>query len=452
MELQADDLSIPSLGPCRYDSPLSKLLEGFYCENRFVEDDAKVVFDNTVAWIERYRQKGEPLPALELAGPRRKIYFEVEKTNCAIVTCGGLCPGLNDVIRGLVMQLYYRYGVRRILGICYGYQGFIEKYGQEPLELTPEKVRDIHKQGGSFLGSSRGPQDVGEILAFLEKNNIHILFVIGGDGTMRGALEIAEAAAQRNFMLSVIGIPKTIDNDILYLDQSFGFESAFAEAVKAINSAHNEALGAPNGIGLVKVMGRHSGFIACYAALAMNDVNYVLIPEVPFELEGENGLLNILRERLLRRGHAVILVAEGAGQEHLPETSEARDPSGNIRLGDIGLFLKDRINHYFKSLGMEVNLKYIDPGYMIRAIPASPQDSVYCLRLAENAVHAAMAGKTKMVIGRRNNHYVHLPMTLVAQGRKQVDPCGDLWLAVLDATGQPAAFTHQGIKASSRIH
>ncbi|GAI89791.1 unnamed protein product, partial [marine sediment metagenome] len=269
-----------------------------------------------------------------------------------------------------------------------------------------QDVVAIHKLGGSLLGSSRGKQDPRKIVEFLEKQKIDILFVVGGDGTLRAALEITREIERRKQKISLIGIPKTIDNDILHIDQSFGFETAFSEAVRSIVSAHNEARGVPNGIGLVKVMGRYSGFIACHAALAMNDVNFVLIPEVPFRLYGENGFLEALKQRLLHRKHAVIVVAEGAGQGLIKEKELGSDASGNLRLKDIGLFLKERINAYFKEIKMEANLKYIDPSYMIRSVPASPQDSIYCLRLAEYAVHAAMSGRTKMVVGRRHGFFV----------------------------------------------
>lgn len=439
--ITAKDLAISDLGPCSIDSPLKKLFEAEGHPCHFRSDEEKVIFYASMAKLQEAQKEGTEIPALELCGPRSKIFFDPAKTSCAIVTCGGLCPGINDVIRGIVMELYYRYGVKHIFGIPYGYQGFIPKYGHETIKLTPELVTDIHKTGGTILASSRGDQDSGAILDFLKSKGINVLFVIGGDGTLRGALDISEEAQKRKMNVSVVGVPKTVDNDILHVDQSFGFETAFAEAVKAISSANTEALGAPNGIGLVKLMGRHSGFIACFAALAMNDVNYVFIPEVPFELEGEKGFLNVLKERLKRRKHAVIIVAEGAGQNLIKHDKGEKDASGNVRLKDIGLYMKQRMNDYFKACKIEANIKYIDPTYIIRAVPASPQDSVYCLRLAQNAVHAAMSGKTKVVIGRRNEHYVHFPMTLMSEGRKRVNPYGDLWLSVLEATGQPAKFS-----------
>jgi len=436
--IEQKSLEIKTLGPCRIPSPLA---QKFATENKkinFVADDDKILFNQNINVTVPDSKEGNS-SALELAGPRENIYFDAPKTRAAIVTCGGLCPGINNVIRSLVMNLTYRYGVKNIYGIRYGYQGFIPKYGHDVIDLTPKAVTDIHKWGGTVLGTSRGKQDPVEIVDCLERMSINVLFIIGGDGTIRGALKIAAEVEKRKLKLSVVGIPKTVDNDIMYIDKSFGFETAFAEAVKSITSAHTESRGSYNGVGLVRLMGRHSGFIACYSALAMNDVNYVLIPEVSFKLRGENGFLPTLKKRLKNRGHAVIIVAEGAGQEYLEDTDKT-DASGNVKLNDIGLFLKDEINNYFKEIEMEVNLKYIDPSYIIRSVPASPQDSLFCLRLAQMAVHAAMAGKTELLIGNFHDSLVHIPMQLVATGRKRVEPDSDFWLSVLEATGQPIEF------------
>jgi 6-phosphofructokinase 1 len=436
-KISAKDLTIPNFGPGTIWSPLHRLGEGGENSGNFVEDNQRVLLDDTLEGVNESLARNEPLPSFEMAGPRSKIFFDPDKTACGIVTCGGICPGLNDVIRGLVMQLNYRYGVRRIYGFRYGYEGFIREYGHPVETLTPESVRDLHRFGGTFLGTSRGPQDTGMILDRLQNLGINVLFVIGGDGTLRGALDISHEAHKLSRIVSVIGIPKTIDNDILFMDKSFGYETAFAAAVNTIQCSHTEALGSRNGVGLVKLMGRHSGFIACSAALSTNDVNFVLIPEVPFALEGEKGLLESLRRRIESRRHAVIVVAEGAGQDLIQNAGEGADLSGNLRLKDIGMFLKDRIERYFKGRSMEINLKYIDPSYIIRSVPASPQDSGYCMRLAQAAVHAAMAGKTAMLVARWHGHFVHLPIPIATTGRRRVDPKGDLWQSVLESTGQP---------------
>lgn len=431
------DTSIRSLGSCHIRSPLHHKISGGAL---FRKDSQRVLYDDSLdASLVSQTTALTPL-SFELAGPREQIFFDPSRTTAAIVTCGGLCPGLNDIIRGVVMELYYRYGVSRIYGFRYGYEGLIARHGHTPMLLRPEAVSTIHTFGGTILGTSRGPQDIGEMVDHLEEMGIDILFVVGGDGTLRGAADLAGEVHRRGLKKSIIGIPKTIDNDIMYLDKSFGFETAFAEAVRAVTSAHTESLGSMNGIGLVKLMGRDSGFIASFAALAGNDVNFVLIPEVPFRLEGANGLLETLRYRIARRKHAVIVVAEGAGQDLMHAEQGLTDASGNRRLGDIGAFLKDKISEFFSARKIPVTLKYIDPSYIIRSVPASPQDNVYCSRLAQNAVHAAMAGKTEMLVGRWHGTFTNLPLHMVTHGRRKIDPAGELWHSVLEATGQPAQF------------
>ena len=416
---------ISSLGECLIPSPMRGI--------QFVNESEHILCSSDANEIKAIVEAGDELPAFEVAGPREKIYFDPSKIACGIVTCGGLCPGLNDVIRAIVMGLFYHYGVKKVYGFRYGYEGLSPKYGHTPLELNPEVVEDIHQKGGTILGSSRGPQDISEMVDTLERMNVGILFTIGGDGTLRGAQLIAKEIDRRGLKIGVIGIPKTIDNDISYVRQSFGFVTAVSESTTATYSAHTEAFGARNGIGLVKVMGRESGFIAAYATLANNDVNFCLVPEVRFTLDG---FLHALRERLERRSHAVIVVGEGAGQDLLEET-HGRDSSGNIRLADIGPFLKDQITAYFKKEGMEANLKYIDPSYTIRSIPACPYDSVLCLLLGQHAVHAGMAGLTNMLVGFWNHDFTHIPISLAISERKKINPDGRFWSSVLAATGQP---------------
>lgn len=428
--LNSDETKVQRLGPCEVDSPMLDLLRRPDQSLQAVDDDECILFDD------RWSKTGSSdAPAtFELAGPREKIYFDPAQTKAGIVTCGGLCPGLNDVIRALVMMLWHRYGVKQIEGFRYGYQGLNPDFGHEVVELYPHTVSRIHEWGGTILGSSRGPQPDDVIVKTLVRRGINILFVIGGDGTLRGGRDIANELAKDNHKISVIGIPKTIDNDIMYVE-SFGFQTAVTEAVEAIKVAHTEAVGTPNGIGLVKLMGRDSGFIACHSAIACNDVNFVLIPEVPAPLEGEFGLLHQLRERLAHRQHAVIVVAEGAGQQYFDLNQ--KDKSGNIKFGDIGLYLKDRIARDLTDHQIEHSIKYVDPSYMIRGVAANPADSLYCFRLASFAVHAAMTGRTSMVVGNWHERFVHLPIDLATKERKKVDRSGDLWLSVLEATGQP---------------
>ena len=419
------NFAISKLGECRIPSPMKGV--------HFVSDDEQVLYHGNVKEVEAIIKDGKTPPHFEMAGPREKIYFDPSKLKCGIVTCGGLCPGLNDVIRAIVLSLHYHYGVRTVFGFRYGYEGLTYRYGHEPLELTPEAVDDIHQQGGTILGSSRGPQEVSEMADTLEQMNIGLLFTLGGDGTLRGAQAIAEEVGRRGLKIGVIGIPKTIDNDISYIHQSFGFATAVSKATEAIYSAHAEAEGARNGIGLVKLMGRQSGFIAAYATLANSDVNFCLVPEVPFTLDA---LLQALKKRLESRRHAVVVAAEGAGQDLLKAGAE-RDASGNIRLGDIGVFLRDHINDYFKKAGMEASLKYIDPSYTIRSMPANPHDSAFCLILGHNAVHAGLAGRTSMVVANWRGEFTHVPIAAAVSQRKQIDPRGKLWTGVVSTTGQP---------------
>jgi 6-phosphofructokinase 1 len=433
------DLTISTLGAARISSPIAHLLDGRQTTEHYADEDDRVLLDDTLAGISSRGLPPSQLPGFEPCGPRRKIYFDPSKTRAAIVTCGGLCPGLNDVIAGLVRSLTYHYRVRRVVGIRNGYQGFIASYGHDVVELTPESVRDIPTDGGTVLGTSRGPQDADEIVDCLERLHVNVLFVVGGDGSMRGAMQIARTVAERGLLISVVGIPKTIDNDIPFIDQSFGFQTAFGHASDAIRAATVEAKSTANGIGMVKLMGRHSGFIACYASLARSDADFVLIPEVPFALDGEGGFLAHLRRRVAERGHATVVVAEGAGQE-LVGHAEGRDASGNARLQDIGPYLRRRIDDHFADAGVETSIRYIDPSYAIRSVPANPYDSVYCVRLSQAAVHAAMSGRTEMVVGRWRRRFIHIPMGVAVSRRNQVDPYGDLWMAVLESTGQPVRF------------
>jgi 6-phosphofructokinase 1 len=434
------DFEVSTLGPCTFESPLQRHWLRADEMEVFVSDEDKILLDDSLTTVSNALTHNELPAAFELAGPRRKLFFDPAKSSCAIVTCGGLCPGINDVIRGLTMQAYNRYGVRKIYGIRCGYEGLIKGYGHPISELTPDAVRNIHTLGGSVLGTSRGPQDAVKIVERLSELNINILFIIGGDGTLRGAGHIASEAHRRNHAISIVGIPKTIDNDIMFTDKSFGYETACAAAVQAIRVAHTEACTVRNGVGIVKLMGRHSGFIACSAALATSEADFVLIPEVSFTLEGENGFLEALHRRILQTGNALIVVAEGAGQELFNDSIKDTDPSGNILFKDIGLLLKRHIEKYFKDRSLDLKFKYIDPSYMIRGVPANPHDSIYCAHLAQSAVHAAMAGKTGTAIGCWHGHYVHVPIGLAVTARKQVDPKGDLWHSVIESTGQSPKF------------
>ncbi len=425
------DTEIETLGPTKIKSPFCHT--DYSC---FISDQDRVlVRASAEAVTQAVRDGREPL-SFEMAGPREEIYFDSAKLKAAVVTCGGLCPGINDVIRAIVMTMYYGYGVPMVYGVRYGLRGFIPDYRLPLMELTPQSVERIHEYGGTILASSRGPQSTEVIVDTLERLNISVLFLIGGDGTFRAASRIWEEIKSRGLKISVVTVPKTIDNDIYLVSKTFGFDTAVEMACQAIASAHTEAVGAPNGIGLVKVMGRHSGFIAAAAANARREVNFCLIPESDFDLQGEKGLLKAMELRLRNRGHAVIIVAEGAGQKYVTGPEQERDMSGNVKLGDIGVFMKQAFKEYFDSIGLETFIRYIDPSYIVRSVPANVDDSLYCANLGQNAVHAAMAGKTAMMVSLWNDRYVHVPLSSAIKRRKQVNLKSRFWLSVLESTGQ----------------
>ncbi|QDU59070.1 ATP-dependent 6-phosphofructokinase [Aeoliella mucimassa] len=425
--LTQSDLAISTLGEPQLDSPL--LFDGI--PTRFTPEAARVLYN--IDYLE-----GDDVIELgfEKAGARKKVYFDASKSKAAIVTCGGLCPGLNNVVRNLFYQLQTSYGVPTVLGIRYGYQGLNPSQGLPPLELTSEMVERIHHHGGTHLGTSRGPQDPKVTVDFLESQGINMLFCIGGDGTQKGAHAMAVEAQKRGLDIAIVGIPKTIDNDIKYCYRTFGFLTAVSEAEKIIDCAHVEARSVPNGIGLVKLMGREAGFIAAAATIASGEVNFTLIPEVPFELEGDHGLLAKLERRLAVRSHAVIVVAEGAGQHLLARQGDEYDKSGNRKLGDIGLYLKQEINNYFATRGTPASVKYLDPSYHIRSVAANAADSLLCEQLARQAANAAMAGKTDMFVGLWQNHTVHVPLSISTGQIKRIDPEQEMWTTVLAITGQ----------------
>ena len=412
-------METPSLGPARIDSGL----------RHTVDDGARIP--------ERVEYASDPGLLFELAGPREKIFFHPRETRAGIVTCGGLCPGLNNVIRSLFQELHYGYGVEEVIGFRGGYAGLDPSNGLGEVTITPAFVEGIHRRGGTILGSSRGPVDIGRAVDHLIERGVNILFTVGGDGTQRGANALYLEARRRNRPLSVVGIPKTIDNDVAFVARTFGFFSAVEEAVRVLDRAHTEACGTPGGIGLVKLMGRHAGFITAGATVASQDVNFALVPEVPFRLDA---FLAALEKRMREKSHAVIAVAEGAGQDLLECGEGARDASGNVVLKDIGVFLRDRIQGHFKAAGIPVAMRYFDPSYLVRSCPANCEDALLCDLFSRHAVHAAMAGRTGVVIGFLHERFIHVPIELLAGRVKRLDPAGGWWRSVLAATGQPDRF------------
>ncbi len=429
--LSPDQFDVTTLGERRHRSPLPMSTVVGDGVGNFVTDHMQVLYEVCVPM-------GQTPPELsfEMAGAREHIFFDPPQTRAAIVTCGGLCPGLNNVIRTLYFELTANYGIREVLGIRYGYQGLNPAVAHPPITLTTDLVDSIQAVGGTILGTSRGSHDPAITVEYLREAGIDILFCLGGDGTQRGAHQIATEALRRRLPIAVVGIPKTIDNDIKFCRRSFGYFTAVSEAATVIERAHTEATGVQNGVGLVKLMGREAGYIAAGATITSGQVNFTLIPEVPFELDGDDGLLAKLQRRLAARKHAVIVVAEGAGQHLLPNHEESFDPSGNRRLGDIGPFLKGKINQYFAEKKLPIDVKYFDPSYHIRSCAASKADRLFCERLARNAAHAAMAGKTDLFVGLWHDQIVHVPLPLSVGQKKLLSSEDDIWMSVLAITGQ----------------
>lgn len=437
MNYNSTDFEIETLGECNIASPLVLSTKNDDFIANFTKNGQRAVLN---ARVQREDVGSLEPVLLEIAGPREKIYFEPKNVKAAIVTCGGLCPGLNNVIRGLYKELV-RYGVTNIKGVQFGYMGLIPEYNLELIDLTADLVDGIHRKGGTILGASRGNGErTDEMIDYLREHGVNMLFAIGGDGTQKGALRLSNRAKEIGYKISVVGVPKTIDNDLSFVRKSFGFETAVAVAVEAVRSAKAEAVSAPRGVGLVKVMGRESGFIAAHTAIASGDVDIVLVPEVPFNLETDLGLLKTLEKIVKKRGSAVVLIAEGAGQNLLQKFEDKYrdvDASGNKRLGDIGLFLRDSIIDYFDNINKPVSLKYIDPSYIVRSQPANSNDAIFCSRLASSAVHCAMAGKNGVLVGLVHDYYVHIPIAMAVSTRSSIDPNSELWLSVVEATNQP---------------
>ncbi|MDH4262730.1 MAG: ATP-dependent 6-phosphofructokinase [Spirochaetia bacterium] len=424
--LKKEDFDVTKLGEPKYKSPVQII--------SFINENERFLFDISETIVQSYINEKKPFLTLERGGPREKIFFNPETTKAAIVTCGGLCPGINNVISAITLELTLQYKIPEVIGYRYGFKGIADR-SMASLKLNLEIVNGISDIGGSILGSSRGPQDISSMIDRLIEDNVDILFIIGGDGSMKGAEALYNEVQRRRLKISIIAVPKTIDNDLNFISKSFGFQTAYSKAVESIRCVHTESVGYENGIGIVKVMGRHSGAIAAFATISSNEVNFCLIPEMEFKLEGEKGLFSALHQRLLKRGHAVIVIAEGAAQDIIPHGNET-DASGNKKLIDSGSWLRDQIKSYFEKINFNCTIKYIDPSYIIRSVPALPDDALFCTILGQYAAHAGMSGRTGMVIGQWNHFFAHLPIKLVIQERKLVNLRGSIWSSVLESTGQ----------------
>jgi 6-phosphofructokinase 1 len=424
------DFRVPRLGAARIPSPLQ-----VPDPSTFVGDDARLFADPRLGPARAAFAAGVEPPSFELAGPRAALYFEPHRVRAAIATCGGISPGLNDVVRALVLGLAQRYGVADIFGARYGYRGLAAPGDLVP--LAPADVALIHQRGGTVLGTCRGTPAVAEIVDTLVAHGIDLFFPVGGDGTLRGALEIAEEIARRRLAIAVVGLPKTIDNDIPWVRRSFGFQTAVRLAAEAVRGAHVEATSVAGGVGMVKVMGRHSGYLAANTTLASGLVDFCLVPECAFGLDGEQGLLALVERKLAASGAAVIVVAEGAGQELFAGQELGYDASGNRKLGDIGLVLRRELERHFAGRGRPFAMKYLDPSYLVRSAPADTSDALHAARLAQNAVHAALSGRTAILIGYWHGQMTHVPLAALRGESRAVNPRGELWWNVLETTGQP---------------
>lgn len=415
-------LDIPLLGNAAIDSHLEMIDD---------TNDVELTVGNELdPLFERPRKL-----VFEHAGARKQIFFVPGNVRAAVATCGGICPGLNDVVRSLVRTLLNAYKARSVIGYRYGLCGCVASYGLSPMVLTSETVNGIDDVGGTVLGTSRGPQKPDEIIATLLRDQIDMLFLIGGDGTLRAAHALSLALQERKLPIAVVGIPKTIDNDINFVPRSFGFETAVERTSDALRCAHVEARSVRGGVGIVKIMGRESGFIASHATLAYRNVDFTLIPEVPFAIDGPQGLLAQVEATLRRNGHVLLAVAEGAGQKYLPQVTK-EDASGNRKPGDIAAHLMGRMASHLADKGLRHSFKYIDPSYMVRSVPACASDKIYAAALGQHAVHAAMSGRTGMVVAEIMDKFVHLPLELVSQKRRTLAQNGLLWRSVLDCTQQ----------------
>ena len=438
------NFKVQQLGLAQHDNPSDHEI--------FINDDERIAFSSQVKNLSRQFKTNDPIPSFEKAGARKKIFHDPSKTRVGIITCGGLCPGLNNVIKGLVNVLEQSYGVETIFGIRYGYKGLTKQSQHQPIRLTASNVDQIHKQGGTILGSSRGNQDPEEMVDELQARNINILFCIGGDGTLKGAQAIANTANQRNANISVVGVPKTIDNDLGFVEKTFGFETSVQIAADIISSAYSEAEGAENGIGIVKLMGRDSGFITATASLANSVVDFCLIPETPFQIVGPDSICEAIHKRLEQKNRAVIVVAEGAGQDLFKNAKKNIDASGNILKDDIGELLKQSLSEYFNHKKIPISIKYLDPSYHIRSVAANASDAVFCYLLAEYAVHAGMSGKTNLVIGYWNNFFTHVPIHLATKERRMVELDSALWRGVVSATQQNPVQQESSKDSSNTNH
>jgi 6-phosphofructokinase 1 len=399
------------------------------------DDDRYMMYDPQVYGMDLSGKHALSLSPfrMRMAQAAEHLHFDNKETTVGIVTCGGLCPGLNDVTRGLTYMCHRTYKVKRVIGFRYGFWGLSAEGRDTAIELDPRRVRSVHNRGGTFLGSSRGPQSAIEMVDTLVQFNVNILFTIGGDGTQRGASKIVEEIQKRKLDIAVMGIPKTIDNDLGFSHRTFGYQTAVEHAAHAIRAAYSEAASHPYGVGIVKVMGRHSGFIAAEATIASQDANLCLIPENKLTQEA---FFELVESRFRQADTLVICVAEGFGQEWVETGDLGKDASGNKKLADIGTYMRDLMTAWMKKhpKAHVGTVKLIDPSYMIRAVPANTSDASFCVNLATLAVHEAMRGTTNALIVNWYRNFIVIPIKLAVSLRKVVALNGELWRQVREVT------------------
>ena len=435
------------LGPLTVPNPASEESVGLY---RTPEARKTVTADMDV--IAQFQARAQPVPAFLEAGPRRMLFHEPQSVRAVVVTSGGLAPGLNCVVHGIVTRHWNTYGVNaaRRGGIFGIYDGFVGLYNK-PLDKTPASLRpEITEpwldRGGSMLGARRfHEQELGEladqITANLALNDINILYVIGGDGSLKVAHEIAQRAKARN--ISVVGIPKTMDNDVLWVWQSFGFNTAVQKAAEVVNTMHAEAESTRR-VGLIELFGAESGFVAANATLASGHVDLVLVPEIFLALCPQQceALLDRFIEYLSQtvrskeRAHAIVVLAEGVGELFKQRQVKlgGQPVSGKNFAGELRDFLQGGLKD---PLGRVVDVFVNQPRHNIRAVPANAYDQIYCARLGALAVDNALAGYTDVMVSQWLTEYVLVPLELVALGKKSIPPGGMFWKQVVSSTGQP---------------
>lgn len=327
-----------------------------------------------------------------------------------VLTGGGDCPGLNAVIRAVERAgIKYDFGT---LGIRNGWQGLIDG-DVEP--LTDFSVSGILPKGGTILGTSRtnplkNPSDFQKIKANIKKYGIHALVVIGGDGTLSAARDVAKQG------ISVVGIPKTIDNDICGTDMTFGFDTAVSTVTEAIDRLHTTAE-SHHRIIVVEVMGRNVGWIAVTAGIA-GGADEILIPEVHFTMDG---VCKKLKDRYdAGKKFSIVVIAEGAHEKDLglPSVPEnERDECGHEKFVGVGNILGKELE---RRLGIETRVTIL--GHVQRGGSPTAYDRVLATRFGVAAVQLVHAGDFGKMVALQGNRITSITLESAVNQLKTVDP------------------------------